>query len=282
MADEATHPLKKYDEPGRHGSAAHFFFSKLIQGHINVCVGEVGNSGGGAIMPAVANETTFSNIVHTTSGGSCKWLPHVDKLILEMLANRTPPTCIQANIFAMLRVLHLEIDIVRELPSVKHIKSLRMILSTVMKTLAAYQLGHAQTWKQLHTDETFRRQISIVNVVISIINTDNKLHTICMSGSIIPKDGTADEQSRAIISASHDSGHHLQEWQDMTSIMYPGEDKLLAAIPNSDVMSPTKLIGGFLSHNNCATANKMVNNLMEKILQLAKEAGMSGPELILY
>ena len=84
-------------------------------------------------MPAVANKTTFSNVVHTTSGGSCEWLPHVDKLILEMLANRTPPTCIQANIFAMSRVLHSEIDIVRELPSVKHIKSLRTVLSTVKK-----------------------------------------------------------------------------------------------------------------------------------------------------
>jgi hypothetical protein len=127
-----------------------------------------------------------------------------------------------------------------------------------------------------------RCQVSIVNVVISIINSDNELHTICMSGSIISKDGTADEQSRAIISAFNDSGHLLQEWRDMTSALYPGEDKLLAAIPNRDDMSPTKLIGGFLSHDNCTTANKTENNLMEKILELGKEAGMSGPELILY
>jgi hypothetical protein len=70
-------------------------------------------------------------------------------------------------------------------------------------------LGHAHNWKQLHTDETSRRQISIVNVVISIINNDNELHYICMSGSIISKDGTADEQSHAIISAFNDSGHLL-------------------------------------------------------------------------
>ena len=170
----------------------------------------------------------------------------------------------------------------RELPSLKHIKTLRTVLVIITKTMAAYRLGHARNWKQLHTDETLRRQISIVNVVISIINDDNELCTICMSGSIISKDGIADEQSRAIISAFNDSGHLLQEWQDMTSVMYPGEDELLAAIPNSDDMSPTKLIGGFLSHDNCATANKMGNNLMEKILELGHQAGMSGPELILY
>ena len=224
----------------------------------------------------------LTNVVHTTSGGHCEWLPHVDKLIIEMLANRTPPTCIQANIFAMARVLHSDIDIVRELPSLKHIKSLRTVLSTITKTLAAYVLGHARNWKQLHTDETSRRQISIVNVVISIINNDNELRTICMSGSIISKDGTADEQSRAIISAFNDSGRLLQEWRDMTSVMYLGEDELLAAIPNSDDMSPTKLIGGFLSHDNCATSNKTVYNLMEKILELGKEAGMSPMALILY
>ncbi len=43
-----------------------------------------------------------------------------------------------------------------------------------------------------------------------------------------------------------------------------------------------KVIGGFLSHDNCATANKTGNNLMEKILELGHQAGMSGPELILY
>jgi hypothetical protein len=86
------------------------------------------------------------------------------------------------------------------------------MLSTVTKTLAAFSVGRATKWKQLHTDETSRRQISIVNVVISIINKDNELRTICMSGSIIAKDGTADEQSRAIISAFNDSGRLLQEW----------------------------------------------------------------------
>ncbi len=112
-----------------------------------------------------------------------------------------------ANIFTMLRVLHSDIDIIRELPSLKHTKSLMMVLSTITKTLAAFRLGHAQNWKQLHTNETSRHQISIVNVVISIINNDNKhVLSACLVLSIISKDGTADEQSHAIISAFNDSG----------------------------------------------------------------------------
>ncbi len=109
-----------------------------------------------------------------------------------------------------------------------------------------------------------------------------ELRTICMSGSIISKDGTADEQSRAIIGAFNDSGRLLDEWRDMTTEMYPGDNQLLALIPDSADMSPTKLIGGFLSHDNCATTNKTDNNVMDMILKLGEEAGMNDQDLILY
>ncbi len=36
VADKATRPPKKYDEPGRCGRSAHFFFSKLIEGRIDL------------------------------------------------------------------------------------------------------------------------------------------------------------------------------------------------------------------------------------------------------
>jgi hypothetical protein len=65
-------------------------------------------------------------------------------------------------------------------------------------------------------------------------------------------------------------------------VMCPGENEFLASIPNSAKMSPTKLIGGFLSHNNCATANKTGNNIMDMILKLGKEAGMTDQDVILY
>ena len=99
---------------------------------------------------------------------TCEWLPHVDKLTIDMLVNCTPPTCLRllANIFIVLRVLHSNLNIVRELPSIQHIKSMRTVLSTITKTFAAYRLGRATYRKQLHADEKSRRQVSIVNVVI--------------------------------------------------------------------------------------------------------------------
>ncbi len=53
-------------------------------------------------------------------------------------------------------------------------------------------------------------------------------------------------------------------------------------IPNSADISPTKLIGGFLSLDNCTTANKTCNNVMDMILKWGKEVGMTDQDLILY
>jgi hypothetical protein len=60
MADEATTLTKNYDEPGRCGSTAHFFFGNLFEGHVNVGAAAGGNSGGDAFVPAVADESTGS------------------------------------------------------------------------------------------------------------------------------------------------------------------------------------------------------------------------------
>ena len=61
----------------------------------------------------------------------------------------------------------------------------RTLLLRMTKTLAAYQLGKERSWKQLHTNETGRRQKQLVNVVINIINESGDFKSICLSGSII-------------------------------------------------------------------------------------------------
>jgi hypothetical protein len=50
-------------------------------------------------------------------GGHMEWTVQCDKLVIELLANRVPPTSIQASILAMARSFFHEHDIVRELPT---------------------------------------------------------------------------------------------------------------------------------------------------------------------
>ena len=123
-----------------------------------------------------------------------------------------------------------------------YIRNCRILLLCTTKTLAAYQLRKETSWKQLHTDETGRRQKQLVNVVINIINESGHFKSICLSGSIIAEDSTAEEQSRAIIAFFGEAGQLLQEWKDVTLEMFPQRQDLIDMIPDPSDMSPTKLL----------------------------------------
>ena len=131
-----------------------------------------------------------------------------------MRSYRTPPTCIQANIYAMSCWLFPNPNVVIELQSLKHIKNLRTMLCLVTKSLAAYSLANTKDWKQMHNDETSRCHASLTNIVMGIITKDDKFRTICVSGSIIAEDGTADKQARSIICGFDTCWQLLQEWRE--------------------------------------------------------------------
>ena len=107
-----------------------------------------------------------------------------------MACQSDTPSCIQKNILAMARVIHTKMEIIRELPSLAHIRHMRTVLASTSKTLATLRLARAPEWKQFHTDETYRIQKSRVKAVVSILDTDGKLKTMCLSSSIVAKDGT--------------------------------------------------------------------------------------------
>ena len=127
-----------------------------------------------------------------------------------MLANRTPPTCVQANFHAMAKVIIPNFEVIKELPSLRYIRNSRTTLCLVTKTLAAYQLGKAKDWKQLHTDETSRWQTSLVNVVTSFLMEDDEFQTIGLNSTIIAENGMASSQSRAIIGSFKESATLLK------------------------------------------------------------------------
>ena len=82
-----------------------------------------------------------------------------------------------------------------------------------IKTLATLRLDRAQVWKQLHIDETSRQQKSLVNVFISVLDSDGALKSIWISCSIIARDGTAEEKACAIIASFLEFKQLLDYWQ---------------------------------------------------------------------
>ena len=114
---------------------------------------------------------------------------------------------------------------------------------------------------------------------------DKKLETICLTGSIIAEDGTADVQSRAIIESFFESGEFLDRWCATTKDMHanhPDLNSMLDEIPSADTLCPTKMLGGMISGDNCPAAMKTRNNLADHIIELGKEKGYSGDELKIY
>ena len=146
-----------------------------------------------------------------------------------MHANRTDPTCIQANIYAMACTMFPNEDIVVDLSSIKHIKNMRTVLALVSKYLACHHIGTAKEIKQLNTDETSRRRVSITNVVFGLLTEDKELRNICLTGSLIPPDGTAESQSQSIIGAFDEAKRHVKLWRDKTQRMYPNEPEYVPA-----------------------------------------------------
>lgn len=177
---------------------------------------------------------------------------------MEMLSNRTPPSCIQANIFAMAKVIFPEHTIIEALPSIKHIKNLRTAMYTVTKTLAAYQLGKAKQWRQCHSDETSRRQTSLLNLLMGVVTEDNEFKALCIDLAIIAEDGSAEEQSRVItMRVMKELAILLTEWRCTTLEMFPNRPELIEMIPDPSTVDITRMLGVMVDDRRRRCAQKL-------------------------
>ena len=65
-----------------------------------------------------------------------EWNTNSDKLILNWLTNRTPPSCIQFNLISMALAINPKFEVVKEMSCVQHIQVLRTMLSNVTQAVA--------------------------------------------------------------------------------------------------------------------------------------------------
>jgi len=93
-----------------------------------------------------------------------------------------------------------------------------------------------------------------VNVIVGLLDTDGVLRSICLSGSIIEEDSTAENQSWAIISSFNELAQLLADWIKPTEEMYPGCEDLVNLIQRPSSMCVSKLLNGMISMDTCNTA----------------------------
>ena len=79
---------------------------------------------------------------------------------MEQIVLNTPPSAVAPNILSIIKAIVPHMD-VTNLSSVSTIRKGRTVLDTVCHTITAYQLAKSGHWKQLHTDDTGRRQVAL-------------------------------------------------------------------------------------------------------------------------
>ena len=131
-------------------------------------------------------------------GGSSKWPIPVVQIVIEQLVNGSPPTSIRCNIASFVALLMPTSDIT-ELPGLSFIRECRVAINIIGETLTAYRLANATKWEQAFTDGTSRRQISLQNLVIALLD-DETMKPLILSSSIISEDETSENQVNAILS----------------------------------------------------------------------------------
>jgi len=130
-------------------------------------------------------------------------------MVLEMLSHRTPPSCIPPVIITVVESLYDDqtVNAVRQLPSVRTVREWRSVLVVVTKTLAAYLLGRADSYEQLFTDGTSRRQTAVQNAVMVIL-TEGGFKMVTLSSGILAENETAECLTAYWVYHSHIRG----EW----------------------------------------------------------------------
>jgi hypothetical protein len=85
----------------------------------------------------------------------------------------------------------------KELPTVDYVHKCRTVLENLNLMFAGHRLGSAETWHQLFTDDTTRRQIAFQNLVIGLMEGE-EFDSVIASSCIFLEDETAVKQVEAI------------------------------------------------------------------------------------
>ena len=121
---------------------------------------------------------------------------HIVLLICKMLVNGMPPTAVPVNLQST-QAAFIGVE-AKELPSENFIRQCRTVLQMLNETLSTLRFGKAETWYQLFTDGTSRRQIAFQNMVIALME-DGSLDPVIVSSCIVLEDETSEMQVKSIV-----------------------------------------------------------------------------------
>ena len=129
-------------------------------------------------------------------GGGMVYPQWVMATICELLTCGAPPSAIGKILKATYRVFYDEVP--EDIPSINYIRRGRSVLAVFNETMSAMKLAMAESWDQLCTDATTRRQIPFTALIIGLLG-DDSLDQVIVSSCSLTDDETADAQAEGII-----------------------------------------------------------------------------------
>ena len=193
-------------------------------------------------------------------------------MLLEQLVNNTPPSCIQSNLVSVIEVASPR-TIIKELPSLSTIRRGRTVLHVVVTTLAAYRLAKKESWKQLFTDGTSRRQSAKQNLSIAIQSEEGRFIPVLLDTNILPENEESNTILAAIFRTVEMKGILLTRWIEMHERMFEAASH---DIPLADKLSLVKLGNhGIITTESCNDARKLDKNIGRNIVDMACEANIT-------
>ena len=137
-----------------------------------------------------------ANAENGKPGGGMVYPQWVMATICELLTCGASPSVIGKILKATYRVFYDEVP--NDIPSINFIRGGRSVLAVFNETMSAMKLAIAESWDQLCTDATTRRQIPFTALIIGLLG-DDSLDQVIVSSCILTDDETADAQAEGII-----------------------------------------------------------------------------------
>ena len=131
-------------------------------------------------------------------GGGRRWPIWVVQLICELLVCGTSPQAIGPSIKIMYETLYGE-KTEEEPPSVNFIRQCRVVVEIMGETVTALKLASADSWKQLWTDATTRRQIPFTALIIGLLGDEEDIDPVIVSSCIFMDDERSETQADGIV-----------------------------------------------------------------------------------
>ena len=131
-------------------------------------------------------------------GGGHRWPVRVVQLICELLVDGAPPSAIPGIIYTTTTTMTNKEP--KQIPSINFVRGCRIIAQIIGETIAGIKLARIESWEQLFTDGTSRRQVSFQNIIIGLLTNETEtLDPLYVSSCIFTENETSKKQVEGII-----------------------------------------------------------------------------------